>query len=87
MIEIDFEGDEAARNEIRKIAEESGLVRSADEETGLDGAELIRLTLEYGPEIVALLMSIAAFIERCIRLRQAYKITVSNSRKTGKSRR
>lgn len=78
MLEITFIGSEEQRTEIRDIAKKSRPVPRITEEDGSDGTELIRITLEYGPDVLNLLTSLAVFIEACIKARHAYNITFKN---------
>ncbi|RVD55396.1 hypothetical protein EN828_25195 [Mesorhizobium sp. M2D.F.Ca.ET.185.01.1.1] len=81
MIEIVFEGSEEQRARVRTIAQESGLAEEIIEKDGVDGAEIIRITLQYGPDILKVLTSLVVLVEECIKARSAYNITFKNKKR------
>jgi hypothetical protein len=69
MIEIEFEGTGEDLAKVHAAAERTNLLRSAEEGRGFEGAEIIKLVLNDGPQVVTLLTSIVGLITAGVKLK------------------
>jgi hypothetical protein len=76
MIEIVFAGNEADRAAVKSAAQNTNLLVSSKKELGFDGAEVVKLILNDGPQAVELLSAIVVLIKNAIDLKRACKVTV-----------
>jgi hypothetical protein len=82
VIHITIEGDETVRSEARKAVEETGRPAELTEEKGFDGAQILSVVFQYGPDALLLLTALVKFVDASVKLKRTLKMTTETRPET-----
>jgi hypothetical protein len=78
-----IEGDATVISEARKAVQDTGRPATITEEKGFDGAQILSIVFQYGPDALLLLTALVKFIDASVKLKRTLKMTTETRPSSG----
>ncbi len=78
MILVSIDGEKSICQGAKALLSSANVEFEINEESGLDGAQVLELTLRYGPSTLLLLKSLLELIEEAVKLKRLCRIVIEN---------